>query len=114
MLPTGDILDFIDDEGFSLAENLDHDLVKVVGIFSLETEETVILEVDVVEGILAESVRHLSQQGGFSNPPQAGDDHGMGDIRGPFNFNELGALDTSLALPKGIELLQEHGLDLVF
>lgn len=38
----------------------------------------------------------------------------MGNIRRAFDFIQLSTFGTYVAFPKGVELLNEHGFDLIF
>ena len=114
MLPAWDILDFVDYEGLALTESFNQRLVKIVGVLRLKTQEAIIFKIDVVEFIPAKSMGHLCQKGGFAHPPQTGDDDSMGNIGCAFDFIQLRTFGTDITCPKGVELLNEHGFDLIF
>jgi hypothetical protein len=53
VFPAGYVLDLVYDENAALAEQFDQQPIQIVGIFGLEAEEALVLEVDVVEALLA-------------------------------------------------------------
>jgi hypothetical protein len=111
--PSSDVLNLVNDEDPAVPGQFNQDLIKVVGIFCLEPDEPVVFEVEILESILAEFMSQLGQQGGFSHPTQAGDDHGVRQAGRLFHICKPFPRNAGIALPEGIELFQEHGFDLI-
>jgi hypothetical protein len=104
---------FVHHEDAALAKQLNQRCVEGIGVASLEAEETLVLEVEVVEPFLTEGVSQLRQQGGFACPAQPGDDQRVGQRRGVLKIGQPCALDARVPTPEGLELLQQHGPDLI-